>query len=104
MAGQVLQKSLAEYGTVRRSFEEDRREIERLAETSETMGLAGRLEALRLRERSTEIAILALGRAMGVALDELHLCRVTGLAPGQPMPPVAAAEGRDGDGKVAGPR
>ena len=104
MAGQVLQKSLAEYGTIRRSFEEDRREIERLAETSETMGLAGRLEALRLRERSTEIAILALGRAMGVALDELHLCRVTGLAPGQPVPPVAAAEGRDGDGKAAGPR
>lgn len=91
MASQVLQKSRTELDTLHRSFERDRREIEQLAEISAAEGLAGRLDALRLRERSTEIAILSLDRATAVALDELQFCRASGLAPGQPPPPTLAS-------------
>lgn len=57
---------------------------------SAEMDLRGRLDALRLRERSAEMEILALERAAAVALDELQFCRASGLAPGQPLPPAGA--------------
>lgn len=90
MAGQVLRDSRADLAAFRQSCERDCREIEELAAMSAEMDLRGRLDALRLRERSAEMEILALERAAAVALDELQFCRASGLAPGQPLPPAGA--------------
>ena len=86
LAGQALQKSWTDMRKVSKAFRNDRKEIEDLVKASEELGLPGRLEALRLQERGAELAILSLDRALSVALDELYFCRVSGLAPGQPMP------------------
>jgi len=89
LAGEALRKSRMDLDTVTSSFAKDRREIDDLVSSSQEMGLEGRLEALRLQERGAEIAILSLDRALSAALDELHFCRVSGLAPGQPLPKAA---------------
>lgn len=89
MAAEAMRKSRDDFDRVRRSFAGDRRELDRMAAESATLGLPGRLEALRLRERTTEMAIVLLDRALNTALDELQFCRASGLAPGQPPPTMA---------------
>lgn len=86
LAGQALQKSQADLKKVSKSFRDDRKEIEDLVAAAADLGLPGRLEALRLQERGAELAVLSLDRALSVALAELYFCRVSGLAPGQPLP------------------
>lgn len=102
MASDVLRESRADLEKMVASFDRDRNEIEQLAEVSASAGIEGRLEALRLKERSTELAIISLDKAMAVALDELQFCRVSGLAPGQrPTWALPAEERRPA--KPAGP-
>lgn len=105
MAGDVLRQSRANFERLHASFEKDRNDIEELAEASARTGVDGRLDALRLKERSTELAILTLDKATGVALDELQLCRVSGLAPGQRVVvPPSAAESQDAAPQKTGPK
>ncbi|MBP7275120.1 MAG: TolC family protein [Kiritimatiellae bacterium] len=88
MAGEALRTSLADLEKSRNSLRSDQQEIEDLAREFEDLGLEGKLEALRIRERGVDMDLLRLNRELDFALDELQFCRASGLTPGQPGSPV----------------
>ena len=84
MAGAALTESLAGLAESRITLGADQREIDELAREFEDLGLEGKLEAMRLRERGVDMDVLLLNRELDLALDELHFCRTSGLPPGRP--------------------
>lgn len=85
-AAMDLRTTRAELDTSRQSLESQARDLQRLAAAARVRGMAGEIEASRMEERLTELAVRHLERRMDALLAELAFCRAAGLMPGRQQP------------------
>ena len=73
-------------GALRRATDASQR-LESIAVLSASQGLAGEMEALRIRERIAETRMRTTEQILQAALDDLAFCRRAGVIPALPSPP-----------------
>jgi outer membrane protein TolC len=83
LARQQLKDAQETLATARAQYAEEEPEMRRMAASVATQGLTGAANAVRIEQGSVQMLMFVLEQGMEVALAELHLCRVTGLIPGE---------------------